>query len=95
MSSRINDARSNRECYDIVHRRIELQNQVFDERSNSIQGEILRTKLNLTRRKTVWARSYKTNKLLRLEETKMKDALEMAISLPLPIATPMSAAVSA
>ena len=53
------------------------------------------TKLNLTRLNTVLARSVSVSKLRRFDETRMNDALEIATSLPDPIAMPTSAAVSA
>lgn len=59
-----------------------------------LRREVL-TKLNLTRLNTVRDRSVNVIRLWRFDDTRMKDALEMATSLPDPIAMPTSAAVKA
>lgn len=54
-----------------------------------------RTKLNLTRLNTVRDRSARVSRLRKLDKTRMNDALDMATSLPDPMAIPTSAAVNA
>lgn len=53
------------------------------------------TKLNLTRLKTVRERSHNVIKVRKLEDMRINDALDIATSLPDPMAIPMSAAVRA
>lgn len=56
---------------------------------------IAHIKLVLTRLSTFLERSLKMRRLLRFEDTRMNEALDIATSLPDPMAIPMSLAASA
>ena len=74
----------------------DAQNYQEGQACSSVHGILATlTKLNLTRLKTVRDRSARVSSARRFDDTKMKAALEIATSLPEPIAIPTSAAVSA
>ena len=77
----------------IVHSGVELYPNINDSSKNDTLTVL--TKLSLTRLKTVRERSHKVTKVRRLEDIKMNDELDIATSLPDPIAIPTSATVRA
>lgn len=79
MSSWIDNARSNWKGNDVVDGCPELVIHVISDTLLK-REQRTPTKLNLTRLKTVRDRSNRVNRPNRLEETRMKDALEIATS---------------
>lgn len=77
MSGRVQYTSSNGQRSEVIHDGPELR---FDEDPFLEQVQRVLTKLNLTRRKIVRERSIKVRTPERSEETKMKDAVEIATS---------------
>jgi hypothetical protein len=78
VSSRVYDASSDGDCNHIIHSCPHLRTMLMT--SGDTRKLKRRTKLNLTRLSTFLERSLKTSKLLRFDDTRMNEALDIATS---------------
>jgi hypothetical protein len=78
VSSRVYDASSDGDCNYIIHNCPHLR--IILMASGSARELKRRTKLSLTRLSTVFERSLRVSKLSRFEDTRMNEALDIAMS---------------